>query len=115
MNLWFRILPPETGRAKLIRIVREVAEFHWLPPSLILSAVRTAGVCAARQECMWRARQETTYSLPQLGVFFGRDHATVLYGIRRHQLRNRVDESSKNGTEREPALADMPVENTLAA
>lgn len=45
-------------------------------------------VARARHYAMWRMRRETRQSLPQIGAFLGgRDHTTVLYGVRKHAQR----------------------------
>lgn len=88
MKTWFQVLPgEETGRQKLVRILREVAAKHEMAPGLVRSENCWRAVAVARQEFMWRARKETRFSLPQIGAFIGRDHTTVLHGIRRHEER----------------------------
>ncbi|UOF80839.1 dnaA [Caudoviricetes sp.] len=32
---------------------------------------------------MYHALREAGFSLPQIGAFFGRDHTTILHGLRR--------------------------------
>lgn len=55
---------------------------------------RHRSISSVRQEAMWRAYEERTsdgrrvYSLPQIGAYLGgRDHTTVLHGIRQHEKR----------------------------
>jgi chromosomal replication initiation ATPase DnaA len=43
-------------------------------------------VAHARYEAMWEMRQAGR-SYPQIGEFFGRDHTTVLHGVRVHERR----------------------------
>lgn len=59
---------------------------------------RTKGVVTARQHAMWLMAQQPHLSLPQIGRFLGgRDHTTVLWGVRRHQ--ERIDAGSAVLTE----------------
>jgi hypothetical protein len=69
-------------------IGREVAEKHRIPFSVLLSERRTKPVVMARHEAFWRCHRETSLSLPQIGRFLGgKDHTTVLWGIRQHEKR----------------------------
>jgi len=72
------------------RIAREVCLKHQVSMAELLSMRRSQFLCLARYEAFWRCREETTMSLPQIGYRFGgRDHTTVLHGIRRHEERMR--------------------------
>lgn len=72
-------------------IVREVSEKHGVPIIDILSDRRNVPFVRARHECFFRLSKETTLSLPQIGKRLGgKDHTTVLAGIRRHQERMRA-------------------------
>lgn len=69
-------------------ILREVADKHGVSLVDLMSKRRGRGVVAARHEAMYRMRYETTMSLPQIGRRMGgRDHSTVLHGIRSHECR----------------------------
>jgi hypothetical protein len=69
-------------------IVREVCQKHGVPEIDIFSHRRPHNVVLARHEMMYRMRHETPLSLPQIGKRLGgRDHTTVLHGIRKHQAR----------------------------
>jgi chromosomal replication initiation ATPase DnaA len=52
----------------------------------------------ARQEAMWRMRQERwstgkhRWSLPQIGAFFGMDHTTALHAVRAVERRQAAAE-----------------------
>lgn len=53
---------------------------------------RSAPLAKARQELMWLLRQQERWSLPQIGRFLGgRDHTTIIHGVRQHQ--RRLDEA----------------------
>lgn len=72
-------------------IIAEVARETGVRVEVLRRPVGTfepRAIAHARQYAMWRMRQETTQSLPQIGRFLGgRDHTTVLYGVRRHAQR----------------------------
>jgi len=85
--------PAKVRRPTLRYLLEEVAEEYDLKPSLILGLLKTAHIAQARQDFMWRARQmkwsdgSPRYSYPQIGDFLGRDHTTVIHGVRRHAER----------------------------
>ena len=69
-------------------IVREVCANHGFTLQQILGAQRQRRLCSARHEAFYRLSTETTMSLPEIGdAFGGRDHTTVLHGIRKHKAR----------------------------
>jgi hypothetical protein len=52
----------------------------------LFSPRRSKGPVLARHECFYRARMETTKSLPEIGLYYGgRDHTTVLSGVRKYK------------------------------
>lgn len=78
----------ETRRMTMRQICKEVAEKHGLTMTEMRSRRRLRLLVVARQEAMWRCRQETLNSLPQIGAFLGGlDHTTVLHGARVHVKR----------------------------
>lgn len=71
------------------KIVREVSRKHGVSIIDILSTRRCREYVEARYEAMYRMRHETTMSYPQIGRRLGgRDHTTVLHGVREHARRN---------------------------
>jgi chromosomal replication initiation ATPase DnaA len=71
-------------------IISEVAEKYGVTANDILSERRTRNLAQPRFEVCWRARRETRLSLPQIGRSIGgRDHTTVLNGIRRYDAMRR--------------------------
>ena len=69
-------------------IAKQTAERYGVTVNEIKSARRGHRLVCARQEAMWRARNETPHSLPCIGRFLGgKDHTTVIYGIRKHEER----------------------------
>lgn len=65
-------------------IIRQVSEASGVSIIDLLSTRRTTGIVRPRQFAMYRAKKETTLSLPALGrLFGGRDHTTVLHAVRK--------------------------------
>ena len=85
------ILPIRTSPVSLPNwkaILYEVCQKHDVLMVDILSTRRDVKSVAARQEAMYRMRTETTMSSLQIGRRMGgRDHTTVLHGIRAHKAR----------------------------
>jgi hypothetical protein len=72
------------------RIAIDVARKHGVSFLDLISPRRSQTIVVARHECFWRCRNETTMSLPQIGKRFGgRDHTTVLHGVKKHEQRLR--------------------------
>jgi len=66
-------------------IVSVVASKHGVTEPEIYSARRYKRIVHARQEIMYEIAKRKGWSLPRIGSFLGgRDHTTVLHGIRRH-------------------------------
>lgn len=81
---WLKIGRRPTMRA----ILQEVAEETDISLDDLLGQSRLKGISHARQYAMWRIRRETNRSLPEIGAFLGgRDHTTVLHGVRMHEKR----------------------------
>ena len=79
-------------------VTAEVAEKHGLTLADLVGPSRTKYISHARFEAMWLLYQQRRpdgsrrLSMPQLGRFFGgRDHTSVLHGIRRHEQRIAAD------------------------
>lgn len=76
------------ARVTMSAILDEVAAKHRVPPAAIRGPRRYHQFVLARQEAMYRCREEAGKSFPQIAAFLGRkDHTTVLYGVRRHRER----------------------------
>lgn len=97
------VIQPSLARAIIARMppprkpwhafVREVAIKHGLTLADLIGPYRAPKVAHARQEAMWVLFQERRWSYPQIGRFFGgRDHTTIMHGVRRHQ--SRLDEAA---------------------
>lgn len=74
-------------------IIDRVADKYGMSAMDIISPRRGA-VVKARHEAMWRAKHETTRSLPEIGRVFNKDHTTVIYGIAQHEKRIASEASS---------------------
>lgn len=69
-------------------IAYQTAKKHGLTIHELLSPRRQRKIVIARHEAMWRCVKETSLSLPQIGrILGGKDHTTVLHGVRRHEQR----------------------------
>ncbi|MBN9335069.1 helix-turn-helix domain-containing protein [Devosia sp.] len=81
-------LLPLPDAEKWKEIIAEVCRKHGIDWLDMASIRRTKGTAEARHEAMYRMRHETTMSLPAIGrKLGGRDHSTVMYGIRKHAER----------------------------
>lgn len=83
--------PPPVAKPEPFRwreIIEEVARKHGFFMAEMRSIRRGWPLVAARHEAMWRLRNETSMSLPEIGRRMGgRDHTTVIHGIRKHEQR----------------------------
>lgn len=72
-------------------IVLEVAQKHRLTLDQLRGQRRSPEYVLARHEVCYRLYTETGMSLPAIGSKLGgRDHTTILHGIRKHCQRNRL-------------------------
>lgn len=71
-----------------LEVIDQVCAKHSLTRAELLSSRRSRPLVIARHEAMYRMSKETTMSLPAIGRRMGgKDHSTVLSGIRRHKQR----------------------------
>ena len=69
-------------------IIRETAAKHNISTEHLLGHNRRRGVAWARFEIMCRARHEVGASYALIGkVLGGRDHTTIMHGIKRYENR----------------------------
>jgi hypothetical protein len=81
------ILPDEPRRPTISLIQRVTAAYCGITVIEIMAAGRTARVVRARHLAIYFARELTLNSLTEIGRRFGgRDHATILHGIRKIEL-----------------------------
>lgn len=70
------------------RIRMEVCQKHGIALVDLIGERRDRLSAKARHEAFYRMRHETTMSLPSIGRRMGgRDHTTVMNGIKRHEMR----------------------------
>lgn len=82
-SLW-RGTFPESNPFRAERIIRQVAEEFGLTVDELKSPERTRRVAYPRFKAMYRLKTETELSLPAIGRRLGgRDHTTVLHGVRK--------------------------------
>ena len=82
----FYLIP--IGSRGMAGIIEEVAAKHGYLVTELKSPRRHRGLVLARQEAMWRCKMETNNSFPEIArALGGRDHTTILHGVRRHAER----------------------------
>ncbi len=78
-------------------IISQVCKFYGIDEITMRSPQRNKGVTEPRQIAMYLVRQLTNLSLPEIGQQFSRDHATVLYAIRKVEMELKgTNETLKN-------------------
>lgn len=84
---WFVILavdPKSRPYPSILEVQKAVASRFGVKVSDLLSARRTANIVFPRQVAYYLCKTLTPFSLPQIGRRFnGRDHTTILSGIRK--------------------------------
>jgi chromosomal replication initiator protein len=82
------VLGAKERRITIEDIQRRVAAHYNIKTAEMVSSRRARAVVGPRHVAMYLAKQLTTRSLPEIGrKFGGRDHTTVMYGIRRIEER----------------------------
>lgn len=90
------------------QIKREVAAKYRVGINEIDSKRRHKRLVQARQEIFWRAKRETTASFPEIGRRVGgKDHTTVLHGVRRYEQWRRVKAGLETVEPRQFSIADI--------
>ena len=80
-------------RITVDEIQKTTADYYGLKQADLLSERRTRAVARPRQVAMYLCKQHTTRSYPDIGRRFGgRDHTTVLHGVRRIEELMKADE-----------------------
>ena len=83
---WIIVSTCSGSRVSLSMIRAQVARWHNVTVTDLISERRTANLVLPRKEAYWLCRQVTGRSLPEIGRLFGnRDHTTVLHGVRSYQ------------------------------
>lgn len=77
-------LPLGFSTTSIKQIIGETAAEFGYTVTELLSHRRTSRLCFVRQYAMWRCRNETPRSLPEIARRFGgRDHTTCLHAVRK--------------------------------
>ena len=86
---WFWVLPEFAHRPRMRDVAALVAERHGLSLAELKGPSATRRIAWPRQEAYALIRKHCpNISYPQIGQFFGgRDHTTVIYGVRAHEAR----------------------------
>ncbi len=83
---------PSGPMVRMDEILRRVSDHFGIPVDDLRSPKRARCIAAPRQVAMWIARRLTQLSLQEIGRHFGgRDHATVLYSLKKVDERRSVD------------------------
>jgi hypothetical protein len=84
---------PVSGSRLLIATIQAaVSAYYRIEPAMMVSAQRSRKYAHPRQVAMYLASTLTPKSLPEIGRRFGgRDHTTVLHGIRQVKRREETD------------------------
>ena len=86
------ILRASDRKVTIEEIQRKVSEHYNIRLSDILGPKRVRTIARPRQVAMYLAKQLTSRSLPEIGRRFGgRDHTTVMHGVRRIEELKAVD------------------------
>lgn len=77
--------PPPPGMSRAIyNIISTAAKRQGVTVAQLMGDNRHVPVVLARQEAWWRIWREHGYSYPRIAKLFGKDHTTVMYGVKKH-------------------------------
>ncbi len=86
------ILRASDRKVSLAEIQRKVADHYNIRLSELIGPRRTRNIARPRQVAMYLAKTLTQRSLPEIGRDFGgRDHTTILHGVRRIEELQTID------------------------
>jgi len=77
-------------------VVSNVEKYCNLKENELLSQTRSHKVSYPRQIAMYIMKETTNYSLNQISDFFGKDHSTIIHGIKKIKKDMEEDPSKKN-------------------
>ncbi len=80
-------------------IIEKCASFYGVKKEDIYSDKRTKDIALARQVVMYILKDVTDFSFPKIGSILGKDHATVLYSVKKISKDMEKDESLKFNVE----------------
>jgi hypothetical protein len=91
LSLWRGLIAQPAVARDRAPSMKEIAEsVSWrygVPMEDLRGPSRLKAFALARQAAMYEMVVEDRWSLPQIGLYFDRDHTTVLHGYRRHAQR----------------------------
>lgn len=79
--------PAPTRRQQINATITVVALRHDVPVEDIMVGDRKRPIVNARHEAMYLLRNKFRLSYPRIGAIMGRDHSTVMHGVRAHAAR----------------------------
>lgn len=96
------VAPPVPARERpyfspgMEAIARRVSLRHGLKMADLMGQSRKHAIAHVRQEAMSECREAGNWSYPQIGAFFGgRDHTTIIHGVRQHAKRLEAAEQAR--------------------
>lgn len=91
------LLRAQERKVSIEEIQKKVAEHYRIRLADLLSPRRARPVARPRQVAMYLAKVLTTHSLPEIGrKFSGRDHTTIIHGIRKIEALMDIDANLKS-------------------
>ncbi|AHM03687.1 Chromosomal replication initiator protein DnaA [Roseibacterium elongatum DSM 19469] len=86
------ILRATDRKVTMDEIIKKTCEYYNIRQADMMSANRARAIARPRQVAMFLCKKLTTRSLPEIGrKFGGRDHTTILYGVRKIEELMQVD------------------------
>jgi chromosomal replication initiator protein len=86
------LLGASTGQVTVELIQKTVADYYKIKVADMYGKRRPSSIAGPRQVAMYLAKEMTQKSLPEIGELFGgRDHTTVLHGVRKIALLRSTD------------------------
>ena len=95
------VFTPQEIKVEMRDVLRTVAARYGLQAELLRGSGRMREVVVPRQIAMYLIRELTSHSLPEIGVFFDRDHSTVMHSI------SKVTDNLENDPELTLAIDDL--------
>jgi chromosomal replication initiation ATPase DnaA len=87
LSLWKGAVPRVPQPRSMREILLDVAALHDITVEDLKSHKRGRRYAHPRQQAMAEMYATGRCSMPMIGSFLGRDHTTVLWGIRAHERR----------------------------
>ena len=95
-----RISPNNKVNITIDYIMEIVADHFGIEKDAIASSRKTKDIALPRQVCMYLCKELTDHSFKEIGsTMGGRDHSTIIHGVKKIQTDIEVDESLKNTIE----------------